>query len=48
MTIPPGAEDELREAVREAHAAGGSVRDIADLTGKSTNTIGRWIKEGRQ
>ncbi|ACF34105.1 hypothetical protein BOOMER_43 [Mycobacterium phage Boomer] len=35
----------LRAAVRAASAAGGSVREIAVLTGKSTNTIQRWLKE---
>ncbi|AEK07801.1 HTH DNA binding protein [Mycobacterium phage Yoshi] len=36
---------ELLAAVREASSAGGSVREIAALTGKSTNTIQRWLKE---
>ncbi|AFL47958.1 hypothetical protein AVANI_47 [Mycobacterium phage Avani] len=35
----------LREEVRAAAEAGGSVREIARLTGKSTNTIQRWLKE---
>lgn len=38
------ADGQLRAAVRDAHAAGGSVREIAELIGKSTNTIQRWIK----
>lgn len=36
--------DEFIQAVRDAHTAGGSVRDIAELTGRSTNTIQRWLK----
>ncbi|ATN88643.1 helix-turn-helix DNA binding protein [Mycobacterium phage Demsculpinboyz] len=36
----------LRREVLDAAAAGGSVREIAVLTGKSTNTIQRWLKEG--
>lgn len=36
---------ELRAAVREAREAGGSVREIADLIGRSTNTIQRWLRE---
>ncbi|AHZ95506.1 HTH DNA binding protein [Mycobacterium phage Zapner] len=35
----------IRRAVVAAKAAGGSVREIAVLTGKSTNTIQRWLKE---
>ncbi|AEK09137.1 HTH DNA binding protein [Mycobacterium phage Ibhubesi] len=35
----------LRDRVLAASAAGGSVREIAVLTGKSTNTIQRWLKE---
>lgn len=35
----------LRAAVREAHDAGGSVRDIAEFSGLSTNTIQRWLRE---
>lgn len=39
------ATDELRQAVVAAHKAGGSIRDIAALINKSTNTIQRWIRE---
>ncbi|QBI97380.1 hypothetical protein SEA_FANCYPANTS_42 [Mycobacterium phage Fancypants] len=39
------ADQIVRLAVRAAAAAGGSVREIAVLTGKSTNTIQRWLKE---
>ncbi|WP_372453710.1 helix-turn-helix domain-containing protein [Mycolicibacterium goodii] len=35
----------IRRAVLAASAAGGSVREIAVLTGKSTNTIQRWLKQ---
>ncbi|AYQ99391.1 HTH DNA binding protein [Mycobacterium phage Filuzino] len=35
----------IRRAVRAAKAAGGYVREIAALTGKSTNAIQRWLKE---
>ncbi|AAN07966.1 HTH DNA binding protein [Mycobacterium phage Che9d] len=37
--------EKIRRAVVAAKAAGGSVREIAVLTGKSTNTIQRWLKE---
>ncbi|QXO12842.1 hypothetical protein SEA_LATRETIUM_42 [Mycobacterium phage Latretium] len=40
------SDEKLRHEVIEASAAGGSVREIAVLTGKSTNTIQRWLKEG--
>lgn len=40
-------EAELRRAVRAAHLAGGSVREIAELINKSTNTVQRWLKEAR-
>lgn len=36
---------EVIQAVKDAHTAGGSVRDIAELTGRSTNTIQRWLKD---
>ncbi|WKW86666.1 hypothetical protein SEA_KARHDO_40 [Mycobacterium phage Karhdo] len=39
------AAAELPRAVRAANQAGGSVREIAALIGKSTNTIQRWLKE---
>ncbi|AWH14442.1 HTH DNA binding protein [Mycobacterium phage TChen] len=39
------AAAELPRAVRAANEAGGSVREIAALIGKSTNTIQRWLKE---
>ncbi|ORB76375.1 helix-turn-helix domain-containing protein [Mycobacterium timonense] len=35
----------MRHAVRDARAAHGSVREIADLLGKSTNTIQRWTRD---
>jgi transposase len=38
------AEAQLRLAVQRAHLAGGSVREIAELIGRSTNTIQRWLK----
>lgn len=37
-------DEKLAQAVRDAHVAGGSVRDIAELTGRSTSTIQRWLK----
>ncbi|WP_426332000.1 helix-turn-helix domain-containing protein [Mycobacteroides abscessus] len=33
-----------RAAVREAKAAGGSVREIAALINRSTNTVQRWLR----
>lgn len=39
------AATDLRHAVQAAHQAGGSVREIADLINRSTNTIHRWIRE---
>ncbi|MCV6988707.1 helix-turn-helix domain-containing protein [Mycobacterium timonense] len=39
------ANTALRHAVRDARAAHGSVREIADLLGKSTNTIQRWTRD---
>lgn len=39
------ASADLRNAVQAAHKAGGSIRDIAQLSGLSTNTIQRWLKE---
>lgn len=41
------ADKQLRHAVHAAHRAGGSVRHIAELLGRSTNTIQRWLKEGQ-
>lgn len=38
------ATEDLRAAVREAKAAGGSVREIAALINRSTNTVQRWLK----
>lgn len=38
------AEAGLRRAVQAAHLAGGSVREIATLIGRSTNTIQRWLR----
>ncbi|NKR61714.1 hypothetical protein GS907_24610 [Rhodococcus hoagii] len=40
------AEAELRAAVVAGLLAGGSVREVAALTGMSTNTIQRWGREG--
>lgn len=42
---------ELKAAIIDAHSPpdgqqGGSVRDLAELTGRSTNTIQRWLKDG--
>lgn len=39
------ARQELIAAVKAAKDAGGSIRDIAELTGRSTNTIQRWLRE---
>lgn len=39
------SEAELRRAVQEAREAGGSVREIAALIGRSTNTIQRWLRD---
>ena len=39
------ADTELRAAVIAAHRAGGSVREIAKLIDRSTNTIWRWLQE---
>jgi transposase len=39
------ADDELRAAVLAARGADGSVREIAALIGKSTNTIQRWTRD---
>ena len=38
------AEAELHAAVRAAFAAGGSVREIARVLAKSTNTIQAWTR----
>ena len=46
MTARDSAEVELRAAVVAGLLAGGSVREMADLTGMSTNTIQRWGREG--
>lgn len=35
---------ELIAAVKAAKEVGGSIRDIAALTGRSTNTIQRWLQ----
>jgi transposase len=37
------AQDELRHAVVNARKAGLSLRQIADLTGQSHETIRRWV-----
>ncbi|MGH3804085.1 MAG: hypothetical protein ACRDTD_28915, partial [Pseudonocardiaceae bacterium] len=41
------AEVELRAAVVAGLRAGGSVREMAEVTGMSTNTIQRWGHDGR-
>ena len=46
MEARDSAEVELRAAVVAGLLAGGSVREMADLTGMSTNTIQRWGREG--
>ncbi|APE11563.1 hypothetical protein BO226_22100 [Rhodococcus sp. 2G] len=46
MRARDDAEVELRAAVVAGLLAGGSVREMADLTGMSTNTIQRWGREG--
>lgn len=38
----------LHTAVAEAHAAGGSIRVIADLLGRSTHTIQAWLRAERE
>ena len=43
-TAADTASVELRNAVQAAHQAGGSVREIAELIGRSTNTIQRWLR----
>lgn len=40
-----GAQIALRRAVRRAKDAGGSIREIAALLSKSTNTIDRWLDQ---
>ncbi|MGN7135412.1 hypothetical protein ACTHQY_19285 [Rhodococcoides corynebacterioides] len=40
------AEQELRDAVTEALLAGGSVREVARISGLSTNTVERWGRAG--
>lgn len=40
------AEKELRASVVAALIAGGSVREVARISGKSTNTIERWGRAG--
>lgn len=46
MRARDDAEAELRAAVVAGLLAGGSVREMAALTGMSTNTIQRWGREG--
>lgn len=46
MVAAKDADTELRAAVVAGLLAGGSVREMADLTGMSTNTIQRWGREG--
>lgn len=38
---------ELRAAVLDAAAHGAAVRELAEFTGMSTNTITRWKREAR-
>lgn len=45
MTAIDLANTELRNAVLAARNAEGSVRSIAQLLNKSTNTIQRWAQE---
>lgn len=40
------ANTELRDAVVAANKAGGSVREIAKVIGKTTQTVQRWLREG--
>lgn len=35
----------LIQGLREVHAEGVSIRALAELTGRSTNTIQRWLRE---
>ena len=46
MVAAKDADTELRAAVAAGLLAGGSVREMADLTGMSTNTIQRWGRDG--
>ena len=46
MSAAKDADTELRAAVVAGLLAGGSVREMADLTGMSTNTVQRWGREG--
>lgn len=39
------ADQELIDAVLAAMQHGGSVREVAELTGLSTNTVSRWKRE---
>ncbi|WP_074322911.1 helix-turn-helix domain-containing protein [Mycobacteroides abscessus] len=43
-TQADSATEDLRDAVREAKDAGGSVREIAALINRSTNTVQRWLR----
>lgn len=45
VEVKADGDARVRAAVLAANEAGGSVRDIAELTGYSTNTIQRWLKE---
>lgn len=40
------AYNALQDAVRTAATNGASVRELAEFTGMSTNTISRWKREG--
>lgn len=46
MAAAKDADTELKAAVVAGLLAGGSVREMADLTGMSTNTIQRWGRDG--
>ncbi len=46
MRARDAADTELRAAVVAGLLAGGSIREMAALTGMSTSTIQRWGREG--
>lgn len=39
------ANTEFHQALRNVHEEGVSIRQLAELLGRSTNTIQRWLKE---
>lgn len=47
MTAREAAYDELVAAVIDAAEHGASVRELAEFTGLSTNTITRWKRDAR-